>query len=581
MSKSFLFIYGSVLFLSVIQIHSFPAFPGAEGWGAETPGGRGGKVYIVTNLNSSGQGSFNDALYATEPRIIVFRVSGVINMNTTSQAFELNNGHSNLTIAGQTSPGGITLVTTNTVGFATYGANFHDFIIRFLRFRNTITNTTYDGVMLNSANHFIFDHCDFSGGTDEIVDGAGASTLTFQWCTITNHTNVGENQGILIAYDVFHVTLHHTFFAHFQERAPVMHWNGTTIQDYGAVDYRNNVIYNIEGCQCVQFGPHNDMVPSEVHVNVAGNYFKAGPNTLDMCMEDPGNMGNQRPVWMADIGKIYLNDNYWIQKDGSASNQVLFNDRGSPTVVTVPFDMPAVTTEPVQEAYESVLNKVGAWPRDSMNARTIREAKNGTGQFYKVDDPLIQDGHVPPQDMDNDGMTDCWEQANGLNPAVADDKGDFDGTGYTNIEKYINDIASIQLNESTVYPTGCVTDYYNPNYTAGIKRNPGANNNLALIKIRPNPFSGTTKIECANVECAPRQGSGQGMRNLRIDIFNVNGKMVYLSHVDGRGEKYFAPTATTWDARDLSGHPVPPGIYMVRLIGENKILATEKILLVK
>ena len=84
------------------------AFPGAEGWGANTPGGRGGKVYIVTNTNSTGPGSLYQGLIATGPRIIVFRVSGVINLQTNKYyPWKLLKQHSNVTVAGQTSPGQI------------------------------------------------------------------------------------------------------------------------------------------------------------------------------------------------------------------------------------------------------------------------------------------------------------------------------------------------------------------------------------------------------------------------------------------------------------------------------------------
>ena len=119
-----------------------------------------------------------------------------------------------------------------------------------------------------------------------------------------------------------------------------------------------------------------------------------------------------------------------------------------PERMDAPFDYPEVTTEPAAQAFESVLAKVGAWPRDAMNVRTIAEARGGTGSLSNVSDPLIETGPEPPVDADLDGMADEWETAHGLDPADdADSALDRDGDGYSNIEEYVNELAQALIGQ--------------------------------------------------------------------------------------------------------------------------------------
>ena len=110
---------------------------------------------------------------------------------------------------------------------------------------------------------------------------------------------------------------------------------------------------------------------------------------------------------------------------------------------------PEITTQSAGEAYDLVLDRVGAWPRDAMNIRTVNEVRTNTGQLQKDDDPLIITGPAAPTDSDLDGMPDEWENRMGLNPTDnTDATGDHDGDGYTNVEEYTNDLALIMLGES-------------------------------------------------------------------------------------------------------------------------------------
>jgi hypothetical protein len=398
---------------------SIPAFPGAEGFGTETPGGRGGKVYVVTTLNWSGPGSLGQALLATEPRIIVFRVSGVINV---PDGVELTAANSHVTVAGQTSPGGITLTGSPGYFIGNYETDFHDAVFRFIRFRG---RGNYDNIQFNGAHHLVFDHVDFSGATDESFDITHAHDVTVQWSTITNSDSSGQNYGSLIAYNpTANFSLHHNFYAHHLNRcAPHFHWSGGVSASGATIDFRNNVVYN---CAFDAVMWTNDASSSaegsRIKFNLIGNYFKAGPNTPLAAYDYRLPAGSQR----YESNTIY--------QGGSLKN--LGN-------LSSPVPVPSVTTHSAAQAFDLVLDRAGAFPRDPMNTRTVAEARNGTGSLGKINDAFLTSAPTSPADSDLDGMPDSWESARGLNPFDSSDAAhDRNGDGYTNIEEYINELAA-------------------------------------------------------------------------------------------------------------------------------------------
>lgn len=449
--------------LSMAVIASgLPNFPGAEGWGVETPGGRGGKVCVVTNLNARGPGSFYAALALKEPRIIVFRVSGVIDMQPEGTAdFYLNDSlFSYVTVAGQTSPGGVTLTASATCGapFVQYNGAFHDGVWRFVRFRADSAKGDH-AFIHNTSHHFLLDHCDFSGGLDECLDLMRCHDFTVQWCTITNaspyayltgnwcsSSNPAQAYGALIAYNpMYHHSFHHNFMANHRKRGPEYGWEGTA-PDSGKLDFVNNVIYNIEQYGTAFWGLDSTAF---AQINVVGNYWKAGPTGLNFV-----------PVNAQRAARIYGHDNYWEAPNkagitpmaGDADTIFCTNYGAGPTIVGTPWTFPAVTTYTPRQAWDTVLALCGAWPRDSLNERTISDARHGTGRIGEMDEPFLVKGPKPPADADLDGMPDYWERARGLNPSSASDAtGDFDASGYTNIEKYVNDLALVLLGRAPLY----------------------------------------------------------------------------------------------------------------------------------
>ena len=190
-----------------------PAFPGAEGWGALTPGGRGGKVLKVTNLNDSGPGSFREAVMSSGPRIVVFEISGTITLKS-----ELIIREPYLTIAGQTAPGdGICLK-----GWSLKIADTHDIIVRGIRVRpgveSGLIGSEIDALGISQSNNIIIDHCSFSWSCDEVVNNwHGSSNITIQWCMISEPLNRSVHEkgphGYGASLGGYKLSFHHNLMA--------------------------------------------------------------------------------------------------------------------------------------------------------------------------------------------------------------------------------------------------------------------------------------------------------------------------------------------------------------------------------
>ena len=396
-----------------------PAFPGAEGFGTETPGGRGGRVYVVSTLDWDGPGSFYEALMAEEPRIIVFAVSGVIEVGQTAM---LEEQHSFVTIAGQTSPGGITFVGEVMTNYHT---NFHDAVFRHLRFRG---NGNYDNVSFSEAHHLVFDHCDFSGATDETFDVTSAHDVTVQWSTITNSESGegAQNYGSLFAYNpTTRFSIHHNLHANHGGRCLAQfHWAGGVPPEGVVIEMRNNVIYNC-GFDAAVYSDVPDEGTERMAFNVVGNLMLSGPSSPE----------NQMMFALPSGAQLYARDNV------VPGGEVLSPFRELVTL-DEPAEAPKVLTHGADEGLELVLGYAGAFPRDPMNTRVVTEVRDGTGALGRIDDALIESGPEAPADRDGDGMPDEWEAERELDP---DDSGDAsadrDDDGYTNIEEYINERA--------------------------------------------------------------------------------------------------------------------------------------------
>jgi pectate lyase len=389
-----------------------PAFPGAAGFGAAVTGGRGGAVYHVTNLNDSGAGSFRDAV-SQGPRIVVFDVGGYINLASPLSI------KSNITVAGQTAPGdGIA-----TRGYQVSLSNADNVIVRYMRFRHGLTpNQNRDGITVNEGSNQIFDHVSVSWGRDENFSINSSTNITVQNSIISEGLDPHSCGGLIQSDGV---TLFRNLYAHNKTRNPKVK---------GRNQFVNNVVYNwgsdayIEGDSA-----------GRSDANVIGNYFVKGPST-----------GSAGPFTRGNLNfHIYASGNYYdADKDGTLDGrETTTADLGTVVVEPAPFDFPAVPATSAAAAYQAVVAQAGAsLRRDSVDRRLITELTGQTGAI--ITDPAAVGGFgalaggTPPADGDRDGMPDAWERSNGLNPANPSDADDAGPDGYTNIERYLNGLAT-------------------------------------------------------------------------------------------------------------------------------------------
>jgi formylglycine-generating enzyme required for sulfatase activity len=421
-----------------------PAFPGAEGYGAFTPGGRGGKVLFVTTLDdydpSEGEapipGSFRQAVETPGPRTILFRVSGTIFLKSrlvVTQPF--------LTIAGQTAPGDGVCIARCLFRIET-----HDVILRHLRFRLGDDTRSESGTFqLQNGRNVILDHCSFSWSMDEncTLSGEDAGNLTLQWCLVAESLNrsfhpKGEHgHGSLLRSAQSGFTIHHSVYAHNNARNPRP--GGYPDKPGLLLDFRNNIVYD--------WGDTSGYSGLEAtRLNYVGNYFKPGPSTSEAVRGYAFSARTFRT-------KLYLENNLFFgAPEKSAGNWLMVRKWGDypgtikdANGVAEPFPAPPIALDAPEAAFEKVLAGVGATlpKRDAVDARVVQQIRTGTGRII---DSQKEVGGWPklksapaPADGDNDGMPDGWEERFGFNPAVASDRSkDADGDGYTDLEEYLN-----------------------------------------------------------------------------------------------------------------------------------------------
>jgi len=431
------------------QSLALPAFPGAEGFGADTTGGRGGKVYIVTSLEDYGKkdkpmpGTFRYAVEQAGPRIVVFAVSGYIELT-----LPIVITNPNITIAGQTAPGdGVCLKNRQVVIKDT-----NDVVIRYLRVRpgDTVVgklDKTCDAFSIDNSRNVILDHCSATWSSDETISLAKKSkNVTIQWCLIAECLNyytkpgsdIGHSKGSILSSDGPGISVHHNLYAHIFARMPKIGTNH--FGEPGTVcDFRNNVLYDWGGSEAGY-----DAIEQPVLFNYVGNYLK------------PGAASSDKSVAFRVIGSktsLYSDGNIFENADKmSSDNKLMFtvaNEAGTKVFLDKPVAAPAVKTLPAANARDAVLASVGAYvpARDTIDTRIIESFKRNTGKILDSQDEVggyqpLKSGK-PPLDTDADGMPNEWEKTHGLNPADASDGvKDRDSDGYTNIEEYINGLVA-------------------------------------------------------------------------------------------------------------------------------------------
>ncbi|MHC4435025.1 MAG: pectate lyase family protein [Planctomycetota bacterium] len=443
--RSLLLLAVSVSLSAAGPAASAPAFPGAEGFGAQSLGGRGGEVLFVTNLKDSGPGSLRAAVEADGPRTIVFHVSGTIALKS---ALVVRKSH--VTIAGQTAPGdGICLKDHALVIAADH------VIVRYLRCRpGDNAGAESDALSISSGRDIIVDHCSASWSVDETLSastGGGLGNVTVQWCIISEslndsiHSKGPHGYGALIRGGYGNgYTYHHNLFAHHKARLPRPgNYNDRSRDPEGFIfDFRNNVIYNWGGSSAGYNADGSNGVSSITKMNFVGNYYKRGVDSAgDLAFSE--STRSARAWFSGNAMNGRIPDNPW--------SLVTFS-RFSPADIQAykqsePIPLPPVKTDDAVTAYERVLAEAGAVlpKRDAVDARVVTGVKNGTGRI--IDDEQEVGGWPElkstkaPEDFDLDGMPDEWEKRHGLDAKdPADRNDDADADGFTNLEEYLSAI---------------------------------------------------------------------------------------------------------------------------------------------
>lgn len=476
---------------------SLIAFPGAEGFGKFTTGGRSGVVYEVTNLNDDNVlGSLRYAVNQKGTRTIVFRISGTI---TLKSSLSIKNG--NLTIAGQTAPGdGICLR-----GFP-LSVDADNVIIRFIRIRlGDESGGESDATGGRYRKNIMIDHCSASWSVDETMSFYWNDSLTVQWCIISeslynsNHPKGSHGYGGIWGGNLS--TYHHNLLAHHSSRNPRF------ASGSGINDVRNNVIYNW-GFNSAYGGEAKDQTQTQQPmsaINLVANYYKPGPATKNnvrnrIVSPDSRNGAN-------DYGRWYISDNLVVGNPDITNNNwnggvqpILGSSYISVFKVDQPFDIIPIQQQSAEEAYKSVLLKAGViFPkRDPVDSRIVNEVKNGNATFegktYKQNNPIPDPSKIcgiidsqtdvggwpslnslpAPLDSDHDGMPDDWEKAHGLNPNDAGDRNNIASSGYTMLEEYLNGLVSDAL--------------------TNVEKDKSIPTELKLNQNYPNPFNPETVI---------------------------------------------------------------------------------------
>ena len=459
-----------------------PAFPGAWGGGMYSFGGRGGKVFVVTNLNDSGPGSFREACEAGGPRIVVFNVAGIIRLKD-----RIRIRAPYITIAGNTAPGDGVCLAGNTVELET-----HDVIIRHMRFRRgeTWVGDRNDSIGGNPIGNIMIDHVSASWGLDENMsmyrhmhdhdNNEATPSLKLPTVNITIQNSI-FSEGLNTYHHAFgstigglNSTFHHNLWACNTGRNP-------SVGMYGDFTFANNVLFNWVH-RTVDGGDHRS------YFNIINNYLKPGPATprgepISYRLLKPE---SERSKTVFDnFGKAYVagnivEGNERVTKDNWDGGVQPSSRAPVATVLAtirsnVPIPHAPLRIEPADQAFETVLANAGATrpTRDAVDRRiihTIRSGKANATAGPDIEADLGKVGYTsetisgiirlipmgiithpdqvggyreyrgtPYADSDGDGMPDDWEQKHSLNPKDASDAStDLNGDGYTNIEDFIN-----------------------------------------------------------------------------------------------------------------------------------------------
>lgn len=417
-------VVGLALSAGIGMAHALPVIPGASGYGIETPAGRGGKVYKVTNLNASGSGSLKACVDASGPRTCVFEVSGTIRL---SDNLWIRNPY--ITIAGQTAPSPGVTIRGAGLAVAT-----HDVLVQHLRVRvgdqaSSVSNDNRDALYIdgyrgaNEVYNVVIDHNSFTWASDEAVsvwNQTGAVTFRHNLIGESLHESVhpkGPHGYGPIAgqFSSSKVAFIGNVIAHTIERNP--------LSRAAELVFVNNVVYNWNH-RATELQGGNGVVTRNTLI---GNVYKRGRDYN----------GRLKPIWMRGDGtaamvpgsKVYVEDNVAAEFNGSDPWSVVSNEAGSSYRASAPpawvEGLKAMPTADGR-AFDWALTNVGARPadRDSVDTRIVGDVRDGGGQII---DSQSDVGGWPSLAVVHRPLT-----------LPSNPNGDNDGDGYTNLEEWLH-----------------------------------------------------------------------------------------------------------------------------------------------
>jgi hypothetical protein len=567
MKKGILLLFGLICF-SIGKGQTIPSFPGAEGFGGKTIGGRGGQVIYVTTLDSNGPGSLAEALATPGPRYILFKVSGIINA-----AAEVIYG--DFTLAGQTSPGGI-IVRGFVIDemYDTIGTG-DNMIIRHIRSRpNPDTNIAGQGYVLDDgfrfdgASNIIVDHCSFANGIDECVQMSNSTHITLQNCslaeTLGDHYYLG---GLLMNYSSNEhpqdsISIHHNIWNRIGGRMPEFSCESSYCGSCPLnIELSNNLIWD----QAINIWYNSNIdqtAPMPVdsfflNMNWVNNYSVGRSDyTGGMISHDFMNFADNRFYASGNKMNLYPTysdyDLFYCCNDFSSAGNNPNTDLGTLTQELVRHPFPLITYTPTTNLTNFIYSNAGAFPRDSMDRRLFSPLPNNTPDLTPVDsidhfhDAFILDfnsGNPPSAliDTDNDGMPDYWETAHSLNNGVQDHNGtglsaSITGiTGYTNLECYINCLSDFLVSGQSSFACGIT----------GATSVETISKNEEYVYVYPNPTKSNFTV------LLPKASE-------EIKIINSLGQVIYNLPTSGQTSLNF----------ELSKN----GIYFIQIVLKNQII---------
>jgi hypothetical protein len=549
------------------------AFPGAEGAGMYTKGGRGGKVLEVTRLDDDANpGTLRWAVNQSGARTVVFRVSGTVLLTS-----DLKISRDSITIAGQTAPGdGICLRKYALVVSA------NEVIIRYLRVRlGDESGGESDAMSAFSSSstyyrNIIVDHCSASWSEDETLSYYGYDYFTVQWCIISeslynsNHPKGAHGYGGIWG-GRSRSSFHHNLLAHHSSRNPRLSGSSTTVTCYN-VDLRNNIIYN--------WGFNSAYGGEGGTANFVNNYYKPGPATKTGVRSRIYQPSDTLGVWY--IQGNYVEGNPTVSNDnwsGGVNPSIAVSNLNK-LKATIPFPSIPVTTHSAQQAFDLVLQYAGVTlpKRDTIDGRIVYETRAGTVTYsgrtyakaqgldttkvYGIIDSQTDVGGWPilnslaaPLDSDHDGMPDAWEVAQGLDANNAADRNKIGTGGYTMLEIYLNSLAGS-----------------NPSTTTAVQENGSGPVRFRLEQNYPNPFNPSTNIEFRIAKFSAKGGSASSGEFVTLRVFDVLGREVATLV---NGELQPGAYKATFDASHVAS-----GVYLYQLRAGD-FIQTQRMVLTK